>query len=321
MSCYVNTVKGPVSPGELGITLMHEHLAELNNSMKRCYADWFHADIFLEKIKPVFQKAKKYGLSTYVDQTAVNMGRDIRFIKRVSESCDVNIVAATGLFFYEESWQIDKPYEEISELFIRDIEEGCESTDIKAGMLKAATDRFGITPVKVFQLKAVARAAAITGVPVTTHTIAADRLGLEQALILEKAGVDLSKVVVGHVGDTNDLDYLEELLSMGVYLGLDRFGLEVLWPEEDRVRNLLELMDRGWINRLIISQDIPFYSDWGKNSFKKFEAIRSFDNITGFTHIFESVLPKLKARGVSEDEIHTLLVKNPARVFHGGYTY
>lgn len=260
-------------------------------------------------------------MSTYVDQTAVNMGRDIRFIKRVSESCDVNIVAATGLFFYEESWQIDKPYEEISELFIRDIEEGCESTDIKAGMLKAATDRFGITPVNVFQLKAVARAAAITGVPVTTHTIAADRLGLEQALILEKAGVDLSKVVIGHVGDTNDLDYLEELLRMGVYLGLDRFGLEVLWPEEDRVRNLLELMDRGWINRLIISQDIPFYSDWGKNSFKKFEAIRSFDNITGFTHIFESVLPKLKARGVTEDEIHTLLVKNPARVFHGGYTY
>lgn len=260
-------------------------------------------------------------MSTYVDQTAVNMGRDIRFIKRVSESCDVNIVAATGLFFYEESWQIDKPYEEISEFFIRDIEEGCESTDIKAGMLKAATDRFGITPVNVFQLKAVARAAAITGVPVTTHTIAADRLGLEQALILEKAGVDLSKVVIGHVGDTNDLDYLEELLRMGVYLGLDRFGQEVLWPEEDRVRNLLELMDRGWINRLIISQDIPFYSDWGKNSFKKFEAIRSFDNITGFTHIFESVLPKLKARGVSEDEIHTLLVKNPARVFHGGYTY
>ena len=260
-------------------------------------------------------------MSTYVDQTAVNMGRDIRFIKRVSESCDVNIVAATGLFFYEESWQIDKPYEEISELFIRDIEEGCESTDIKAGMLKAATDRFGITPVNVFQLKAVARAAAITGVPVTTHTIAADRLGLEQALILEKAGVDLSKVVIGHVGDTNDLGYLEELLRMGVYLGLDRFGLEVLWPEEDRVRNLLELMDRGWINRLIISQDIPFYSDWGKSSFKKFEAIRSFDNITGFTHIFESVLPKLKARGVSEDEIHTLLVKNPARVFHGGYAY
>ena len=76
MSCYVNTVKGSVSPRELGITLTHEHLAELNNSMKRCYADWFNADIFLEKIKPVFQKAKKYGLSTYVDQTAVNMGRD-----------------------------------------------------------------------------------------------------------------------------------------------------------------------------------------------------------------------------------------------------
>lgn len=65
----------------------------------------------------------------------------------------------------------------------------------------------------------------------------------------------------------------------------------------------------------------PLLFRLGENSFKKFEAIRSFDNITGFTHIFESVLPKLKARGVSEDEIHTLLVKNPARVFHGGYTY
>ena len=115
MSCYVNTVRGPIDVNELGTTLMHEHLAELNNSMKRCYADWFNADIFLEKIKPVFQKAKKYGLSTYVDQKAVNMGRDIRFIKRISESCDVNIVAATGLFFYEESWHIDKQYEEMIE--------------------------------------------------------------------------------------------------------------------------------------------------------------------------------------------------------------
>ena len=86
--------------------------------------------------------------------------------------------------------------------------------------------------------------------------------------------------------------------------------------EEKVLQARMEL--RAGVN---ISQDIPFYSDWGKSSFKKFEAIRSFDNITGFTHIFESVLPKLKARGVSEDEIHTLLVKNPARVFHGGYTY
>ncbi len=254
-------------------------------------------------------------MSTYVDQTAVNMGRDIRFIKRVSESCDVNIVAATGLFFYEESWQIDKPYEEISELFIRDIEEGCESTDIKAGMLKAATDRFGITPVNVFQLKAVARAAAITGIPVTTHTIAADRLGLEQALILEKAGVGLSKVVIGDVGDTNDLDYLEELLRMGVYLGLDRFGLgSAMAGGGSRKRICWSLWIAAGSTGSSSRRTSPFIPTGGKQ-LQKVRSDPFFDNITGFTHIFESVLPKLKARGVSEDEIHTLLVKNPARVF------
>lgn len=321
MSGYVNTVRGPIKITELGTTLMHEHLAELNNSMKRCYADWFDADIFLEKIKPVFKKAKDFGLETYVDQTAVNMGRDIRFIKRVSEECDINVIASTGLFFYEESWQIDKPVEEIADLFIRDIVEGCEGTDIKAGMIKAATDRFGITPINVFQLKTVARTSVKTGVPITTHTIAADKLGLEQVTIFEKAGVDLSKVVIGHVGDTNDLEYLEELLNRGVFLGLDRFGCEALWPEADRIDNLLELIDRGWIDRLTISQDIPFYFDWGKNNFQKFATTKSFEQTVEFTHIFESLIPTLKNRGVSDDEIHTLLVKNPARVFNGGYTY
>lgn len=321
MEGYVNTVRGAVPLAELGNTLMHEHLAELNNSMRRCYADWFDEDIFLEKIKPVFAKAKQLGLNTYVDQTAVNMGRDIRLLRRVSEVCDVHIIAATGLFFYEESWQIGKPMEEITERFIRDIEEGCEGTDIKAGMLKAATDRFGITPLNVFQLKTVARTAVQTGAPITTHTIAADKLGLEQITIFEKAGVDLSKVVIGHVGDTDDLEYLEELLERGVYLGLDRFGCDNFWPEESRINNLLELMDRGWIDQLTLSQDIPFYSDWGTGNFQRFAATKSFDGAVTFTHIFENLIPALRARGVSENEIHTLLVKNPARVFHGNYTF
>ena len=321
MSCYVNTVNGKIKVEELGPTLMHEHLAELNSSMAFCYSDWFDADIFIEKIKPVFARAKELGLKTYLDITCVNMGRNIRFIKRVADECDINIIASTGLYFYEDSWQIDKPYQEIAEYFIRDIEEGCEGTDICAGIVKCATDRFGITPINVTQLKAAAMTANETGKPIYTHTVSKDKLGLEQASIFEKQGVDLSKVVIGHVGDTNDLDFLEELLRRGVYIGLDRFGSEFLWPEKDRINNLLELCDRGWTDRIIISHDMPYYYDWGQFNFKWFKSLGSFDQEVIFTHIFENVVPELKRRGMSDDEIDTLLVKNPARVFNGNYTY
>ena len=224
---------------------------------------------------------------------------------------------STGLYYTEEPWQIDKSAEIMADYFCRDIEEGCEGTDIKAGIIKCATGSRGITPLNANQLKAAALCANRTGVPIYTHTVAKLKTGLDQVKLFDEMKTDLSKVVIGHIGDTNDLDYVEELLRSGVYIGLDRFGSEFLWPESDRIDNLIELIDRGWIRQLILSHDMPYYYDWGENSFQKFLNAEPFDRPVLYTHIHESVIPKLKERGVSDAEIHTMLVENPARVFSG----
>src|SRR4029077_19124371 len=109
------------------------------------------------------------------------------------------------------------------DMFVKDIEEGIADTGGKAAILKCATDRPGVTPGVERVLRAVAQAHLRTGVPISTHTHAATERGLEQQRICAEEGVDLSRVVIGHSGDTTDLDYLEELIGNGSYIGMDRF--------------------------------------------------------------------------------------------------
>ena len=133
---------------------------------------------------------------------------------------------------------------------------------MKAGILKCATDHPGVTPAVEEVLRAVARAHRATGVPISTHTEPATRRGLEQQKVFESEGVDLSRVVIGHSGDTADLEYLEELLARGSYLGMDRFGLYGILSFEERVRTVVELCERGHVERLVLSHDAACYNDW-----------------------------------------------------------
>lgn len=310
----VNTVRGTVEAKEIGTTLMHEHIVLVDNSMKRCFADWFNEQVFSDKIRPVLESCKEKGIKTIVDLSNINMGRDVRLLKKISEENDMNIIASTGLYYTEDAWQSGKPAEELAEFFCRDIEEGCEGTNIKAGIIKCGTGEWGVTEINKTQLLAAAICSRNTGAPIYTHTVAKLKNGLDQVEIFEKNGVDLSKVVIGHIGDTNDLEYVEELLNRGVYVGLDRFGSEFLWPEKDRIENLIELLSRGWASKLIISHDYPYFMDWGTDNFKDFASRSSFDHYVLYTHIHDTVLPELKRNGVSEDDIRTMLVDNPARI-------
>ncbi len=318
MGHTVNTVTGTIPTSELGVTLTHEHVAQYDNSMLKCFPGWFDEEIFAKKFLIVAERTKKAGIRTLVDMTNINMGRDVRFLKHMSERSGLQIVASTGVYFTEETWEWDISAERIAEYFCRDIEVGCEGSDIKAGILKCATDAADFSPINVKQLRATAISAKRTGVPISTHTIAARKHGLEQIRIFDAEGADLSKVVIGHSGDTNDLDYIEEMLKAGVYIGLDRFGSEFIFPEEDRINNLLELLHRGWVDRLFLSHDLPYFLDRFV-TMEEFDKQDPFDRIAVYTHIHEDVLPVLRERGVSEDEINTMFVKNPMRLFNGNY--
>jgi phosphotriesterase-related protein len=195
-------------------------------------------------------------------------------------------------------------------MFVKDIEEGIADTGVKAAILKCATDEPGVTPGVERVLRAVAGAHRRTGVPISTHTHAHTRRGLEQQRIFSEEGVDLSRVVIGHSGDTTDIGYLEELLGAGSYIGMDRFGIDVLLPFEDRVNTVARLCERGHAGRLVLSHDAACFNDWLPEA-----ALPVLTPNWNFLHIHNDVIPALKQRGVTDEQVRTMLVDNPRKIF------
>jgi phosphotriesterase-related protein len=206
--------------------------------------------------------------------------------------------------------------ETMTEMFVRDIEVGIADTGVKAAILKCATDAPGVTTGVERVLRAVAQAHRQTGVPISTHTDAGTRRGLEQQRILADEGVDLTRVVIGHCGDSTDIDYLEELIANGSYIGMDRFGIDLLLPFEDRVNTVATMCERGHAGKMVLSHDAHCFIDSLPESMLA-EATPNWH----YLHIHNDVLPALKQRGVTDDQIDTMLVQNPRRIFEtrGGY--
>ena len=148
-----------------------------------------------------------------------------------------------------QGWEADR----LVEFLVRDITDGIQGTDIKAGIIKAATDHLGVTDLNKKTLQVAARLHRATGVPISTHTSVAHRTGLGQQDVFEEEGVDLSRVVIGHCGDTEDLDYLEAIMARGSFIGMDRFGLDMILPGEKRVATIAALCERGRADRMVLS--------------------------------------------------------------------
>jgi phosphotriesterase-related protein len=197
-------------------------------------------------------------------------------------------------------------------LFIADITEGISGTGVKAAFLKCAIEEQGLTPGVERVLRAVGSAHTATGAPITVHTHPGSESGLAATRVLAAEGADLTRVVMGHSGDTADLDYLARLADAGCLLGMDRFGLDVILPFEQRVDTVAELARRGYADRMVLSHDASCYIDWFRQ-----DQIPGFAPSWHFGHLFDDVLPALRERGVSESQIQTMLVANPARYFSG----
>ncbi len=194
--------------------------------------------------------------------------------------------------------------------FVRDIEQGIADTGIRAGVIKCATDRFGVTPDVERTLRACAQAHRQTGCPITTHTSAAEQVGLDQQRIFKEEGVDLTRVVIGHCGDTDDLDYLQKLLDEGSILGMDRFGIDGLLSTEKRVATVAELCRRGYESQLVLSHDASCYLDWIVGEIP-LGAMPHWH----YLHISQDVIPALLESGVTGRQIDTMLMDVPKRYF------
>jgi phosphotriesterase-related protein len=313
----VPTARGSIDSKDLGRVLMHEHVFVLSTEIQQNYPEeWGDEDTRVADAARRLTELKNAGIDTILDPTAIGLGRYVPRIRTIADQIELNIIVATGLYTFNElpHYYANRPAREgidpMTLHFVRDIEEGIADTGIRAGVIKCATDRPGLTPDVERTLRACARAHRQTGCPITTHTSAAERRGLDQQKIFREEGVDLTRVVIGHCGDTDDLDYLQTLLDAGSILGMDRFGIDGLLTTEKRVATVAELCARGYADQLVLSHDASCYIDWIAGEVP-IGALPHWH----YLHISEDVIPALLESGVSEAQIEIMLVDVPRRYF------
>jgi phosphotriesterase-related protein len=321
---HLNTARGAIDTADLGVTLMHEHVFILSPEITDNYPEVWGDEAKREADAVArLNELKSRGVDSIVDLTVIGLGRYIPRIARIAAATDINIVVATGVYTYNDVpmyFHFTGPGTALGEpmvdMFIRDIEHGIADTGVKAAILKCATDEPGVTPGVERVLRAVAEAHRHTGVPISTHTHAATRRGLEQQGIFADEGVDLTRVVIGHSGDTTDLDYLEELIGNGSYIGMDRFGADVFLPFEERVNTVAAMCARGHADKMVLSHDAACFIDWLPE-----EMVPVVLPNWHYLHIHNDVIPALKDRGVTDEQLTTMLVDNPRRIFENQGAY
>ncbi|GAA2351274.1 phosphotriesterase [Saccharopolyspora halophila] len=314
----VETVRGQVPVESLGTVLMHEHVFVLNEEIRRNYPElWDEEERVADAVRRLTE-LKERGVDTIVDPTVLGLGRDIERVARVNAQVDLNIVPAAGLYTYDSVpffFRMHGPGtmlggdDPMVDMFVKDITEGIAGTGIKAAFLKCAIEE-ELTPGVERVLHAVAEAHLRTGAPITVHTSPAHGTGLTAQRVLRERGVDLGRVVIGHSGDTTDTDYLRELVDNGSYIGMDRFGLDVLLPTDDRVATIARLAGEGLAERMVLAHDASCHIDWFQPGVLEHAAPNWH-----YTHIHDVVLPALREAGVTEQQLTTMLVDNPRRYF------
>jgi len=313
----INSVLGPVDTADLGFTLSHEHVATNSAGIPHTYPDFIDRAGIFEQSVAALKEAYVEGLRTIIDVSTFDLGRDVGLMAEVSRATGVQIIAATG-----NHLAVPRSFGEVSPdtivpLYVKEIEEGIEGTGIKAGIIKVASDRGGVTDAQEVVLRAAARTHKQTGIPISTHTWSPDRVGDQQVRILQEEGVDMSRVYIGHSNDDTELDYLLGLLDKGVWLGLDRYpgGGTAGTPNwEQRTEVVKKLIDAGHCGRIMLSHD---YSVPKARRDPAMQERRRLANPDGYNFIIRKVLPRLKELGASEDNIRQMMEENPRRFFEG----
>jgi phosphotriesterase-related protein len=256
---------------------------------------------------------------TIADPSAMFLGRDVDLMRRVAEETGLQVVPATGIYTYDHLPQflLTRDPDQIADLFVHDIEQGIQGTEIKAAFIKCAADEPGVTENIEKVHRAAARASVRTGAPIMAHSRPASETAPRQIEIFEEEGVDLSRVQIAHTGDTDDLDYIERVLDRGVYIGMDRFGLEIFLPYEKRIPTVLALLERGYADRMFLSADSCATLDYYPVA--AIEQLLAAGAAKDWTIdiVPDRVLPDLREAGMTPEQERTMMVDNAPRWLTG----
>jgi phosphotriesterase-related protein len=256
-----------------------------------------------------------------LDPCPNDLGRDVELAAKVAQHTGFQIICATGLYKQSEGgvpyWHFRSNFgpqvEAMAELFIRELTEGIGETGIRAGIIKVATGEGEITDYERGILEAAAKASVATGAPITTHTDQGT-MGDAQQAILTSLGVPAHRIIIGHSCGTDDHDYHLKVARGGSYLGFDRFGIDLLFPDEKRIASLVKLIRAGAGDRIVVSHDSVWC--WRGEPFPP-AMLEAAGDLFDPTHFSRNIIPKLREAGIRDDEIDRLLIENPRRFFDG----
>ena len=306
---HVQTVLGPIDPGDLGFTLPHEHT---QISLWHIPARWDYwqltrdEPLILEELA-AFREAGGGGI---VDLTMPGVGRDPVWLAGIARASGLSVVMGCGWYrgaYYPAETLIDRrSADDLADELVREATDGVGDTGIRPGIIgEIGTDKPWVSALEERVHRAAARAARRTGLGLTTHSVLSP-VGLEQLRIFEDEGADPSRVVVGHADSYPHLDHYLAIIERGASIEFDFLGMSFTPAErhgEGRIVELLcELLSRGHVEHILLSQDVCHDSQlqrYGGN---------------GYTYLASAFLPRLRDAGVSEAEIETLTVANPRRL-------
>ena len=282
-----------------GYTLMHEHTCidlEPGDPGTRAFDD-FCAD--LRELK------QRWGVGNIVDLTNQSMGRDVGHVQRLAEATGINIIMSTGYYLeqYLAGYVEEPTVDELTEIAVRDLTEGIDGTDVKAGVIgEIAWSKPEPGPLELKAWGAMCAAALRTGAVVSTHATRGYQ-DLQQAVDLVSRGIDPNKIVIGHCEFCPDDESLEKLLDTGVYIGVDMIGNQDGKGDEYRADLVSKVKGMGCLSQVTLSLDLCNRED-----------LKSAGGY-GYAHLFEVFIPMLKKRGITDDDIELMLDKTPRRIF------
>jgi phosphotriesterase-related protein len=285
----VESVTGPIEADDLGVTLIHEHFRTRDDANAVQFPHLYDEDALYAAGVEAARGALDRGVKTVVEPTAMFLSRDVRFMERIAKETGLQIVPWAGI----------------------------QGTGTKAAFLKCAADEPGVNENIEKIHRACARASLRTGRPIMAHSRPASDTGPRQVEIFLEEGVAPEKIQIAHTGDTDDLGYIEGLLEKGVWIGLDRFGIEMYLPMENRLKTATALLERGYERQMFISADSCGSIDWFPE--EQVEQLVQAGAVKDWTItlVHDQVIPALRERGMTDGQLDTLLVENPKRWLAG----
>jgi phosphotriesterase-related protein len=299
----VMTVRGPITPEELGFCQPHEHvMIDLwTQAAGRWDIDGLLDDEEMQRDE--LQHFRAAGGRSIVDPTLPAIGRDPEALRRLSDATDVHIVMGCGWYrqpYYPAS--IDQTsVRDLAQILVDEARGGVGNTGVRPGIIgEIGSDKSYVSAQEERVFRAAARAHLETGLAVTTHSVGT-KVGLDHLRILLDEGVPPSRIAIGHCDASPQLGYLEAIAGAGAYVELDNIGYDDVL-ESLVVSLIVSLVRSGYGKQVLLSQDIC-----------KRSALKVYGG-PGYDYLLTRFHATMLEAGITDDEWRMMTVENPARL-------